>query len=68
MLLKLAWATEIISAFLIIVLVLMHSPKGDGIAGIVLVTGIGLPGDAVEDGPRGKRPCVDFTVLNIKRT
>ena len=34
MLLKLAWATEIISALLIIVLVLMHSPKGDGIAGI----------------------------------
>ena len=32
--LKLVWATQIISAFLLIVLILMHSPKGDGIAGI----------------------------------
>jgi len=34
MLLKLVWAAEIISAFFIIILVLLHSPKGDGIAGI----------------------------------
>lgn len=34
MLLKLAWATEVISALFIIILVLLHSPKGDGIAGI----------------------------------
>jgi len=33
-LLKIVWATQIISAFLLIVLILMHSPKGDGIAGI----------------------------------
>lgn len=32
--LKIVWATQIISAFLLIVLILMHSPKGDGIAGI----------------------------------
>ena len=32
--LKLIWTTQIISALLLIVLVLMHSPKGDGIAGI----------------------------------
>jgi len=33
-LLKLVWMTQIISALLLIVLILMHSPKGDGIAGI----------------------------------
>ena len=32
--LKLIWATQVISALLLIVLILMHSPKGDGIAGI----------------------------------
>ena len=34
MLLKFTWAVQIISALLIIILVLLHSPKGDGIAGI----------------------------------
>lgn len=34
MLLKFAWAVEVISALFIIILVLLHSPKGDGIAGI----------------------------------
>lgn len=34
MLLKFAWAIEVISALFIIILVLLHSPKGDGIAGI----------------------------------
>lgn len=34
MLLTLVWAIQIISALLLIVLVLLHSPKGDGIAGI----------------------------------
>ena len=28
------WAVMVLSALLLIVLVLMHSPKGDGIAGI----------------------------------
>jgi len=28
------WTVEIISALLVVVLVLMHDPKGDGIAGI----------------------------------
>lgn len=32
--LTLVWTIQIISAFLLIALVLMHSPKGDGIAGI----------------------------------
>ena len=32
--LTLVWTTQIVSAFLLIVLILMHSPKGDGIAGI----------------------------------
>ena len=32
--LKLVWTTQIISALLLIVLIFMHSPKGDGIAGI----------------------------------
>ncbi len=32
--LKFVWSIDIISAFLLIVLILMHSPKGDGIAGI----------------------------------
>lgn len=32
--LKLIWATQVISALLLVVLILMHSPKGDGIAGI----------------------------------
>jgi len=32
--LKLLWSIMVISAILMIVLVLMHSPKGDGIAGI----------------------------------
>ena len=32
--LKLIWTTQVISALLLIVLILMHSPKGDGIAGI----------------------------------
>ena len=27
------WAVQIISAFLLICLILLHSPKGDGIAG-----------------------------------
>ena len=31
----LVWITQIVSALLLIVLVLMHSPKGDGISGIV---------------------------------
>ena len=34
MLLTLVWAIKIISALLLIVLILLHSPKGDGIAGI----------------------------------
>lgn len=29
-----AWIVQVISALLLIVLILMHSPKGDGIAGI----------------------------------
>lgn len=33
-LLTLVWTTQIASALLLIVLILMHSPKGDGIAGI----------------------------------
>lgn len=32
--LKFVWITQIISAVLLILLILMHSPKGDGIAGI----------------------------------
>jgi len=28
------WAIQIISALFLIILILMHSPKGDGIAGI----------------------------------
>ena len=32
--LTIVWTTLIISAVLLIVLILMHSPKGDGIAGI----------------------------------
>jgi preprotein translocase subunit SecG len=32
--LKLAWIIMVLSALLMIVLILMHSPKGDGIAGI----------------------------------
>ena len=34
MLLTLVWAVQIISALLLIELILLHSPKGDGIAGI----------------------------------
>ena len=34
MLLTLVWAVQITSALLLIVLILLHSPKGDGIAGI----------------------------------
>ena len=32
--LTLVWFVQILSALLLIVLILMHSPKGDGIAGI----------------------------------
>ncbi len=32
--LKFFWSIQIITAFLLIVLILLHSPKGDGIAGI----------------------------------
>ncbi len=32
--LSFVWATQTISALLLIVLILLHSPKGDGIAGI----------------------------------
>ena len=32
--LTLVWFIQILSALLLIVLILMHSPKGDGIAGI----------------------------------
>ena len=32
--LKLAWAIMVLSSLLMIVLILLHSPKGDGIAGI----------------------------------
>ena len=32
--LTLVWTIQVISAFLLISLILMHSPKGDGIAGI----------------------------------
>ena len=28
------WTIQIVTAFLLIVLILMHSPKGDGIAGM----------------------------------
>lgn len=28
------WITQIVSAVLLIILILLHSPKGDGIAGI----------------------------------
>ena len=32
--LTLVWIVQVIAALLLIVLILMHSPKGDGIAGI----------------------------------
>ena len=32
--LTLVWITQVVTAVLLIVLILMHSPKGDGIAGI----------------------------------
>lgn len=32
--LTLTWIVQIVSALLLIVLILLHSPKGDGIAGI----------------------------------
>lgn len=32
--LAIVWTIEVISSLLLIVLILMHSPKGDGIAGI----------------------------------
>ncbi len=32
--LKFVWALQVISALLVTVLILLHSPKGDGIAGI----------------------------------
>ena len=34
MLLTWVWAIQVIPALLLIVLILLHSPKGDGIAGI----------------------------------
>ncbi len=34
MLISFVWTVQIISALLLIVLILLHSPKGDGIAGI----------------------------------
>jgi len=34
MLLNAVWTLQIVSALLLIVLILLHSPKGDGIAGI----------------------------------
>ena len=32
--LSIVWTTQVVSAVLLIILILMHSPKGDGIAGI----------------------------------
>lgn len=32
--LGLIWVTQVVSAILLMILILMHSPKGDGIAGI----------------------------------
>ena len=32
--LSLVWTIQVVTAILLIVLILMHSPKGDGIAGI----------------------------------
>ena len=32
--LTLVWIVQVISALLLMILILMHSPKGDGIAGI----------------------------------
>lgn len=34
MLLNAVWTVQIVSALLLIILILLHSPKGDGIAGI----------------------------------
>ncbi len=34
MLINLVWAVQMISALLLIILILLHSPKGDGIAGM----------------------------------
>ncbi len=34
MLVNILWGIETVSAILLIVLILLHSPKGDGIAGI----------------------------------
>ena len=34
MLINEVWAVQIVTALLLIVLILLHSPKGDGIAGI----------------------------------
>jgi len=34
MLLNIVWAVQIVSALLLMVLILLHSPKGDGIAAI----------------------------------
>ena len=34
MLVNFVWAVQIISALLLVILILLHSPKGDGIAGI----------------------------------
>ena len=32
--LTLVWTTQVVSSILLMILILMHSPKGDGIAGI----------------------------------
>lgn len=34
MLLSTVWTVQIVSALLLIILILLHSPKGDGIAGM----------------------------------
>ena len=34
MLLTLVWVIQIVTALLLVILILLHSPKGDGIAGI----------------------------------
>ena len=31
---NITWITQIVSAVLLVILILLHSPKGDGIAGI----------------------------------
>ena len=56
------WTIQVISSLLLIVLILMHSPKGDGIAGIGNAAQMFTSQKSAEKGLNKCSLCISFRI------